>query len=258
MKENQEHWTDLQGRIALYQDIQGFVHRLPDREPFMLDRDVAAIYGVENRRLMEQVNRNRDRFDHEMLFQLTDAEAEAMVSQNAIPSRAHLGGHLPHAFTKLGANNVAFFLKTDTAKKRATQILKAFIYFEEASLYHGEPMDAADNFRARVASGFREGFRLAGFCVASGIDYDTLSTLIWFRQSALTQKETSALLGISRDKVKVTEKILRTVGLEFPPVHATQRKKWMRDNLNESLKAVGGNPLPQTLNLQPQTKEGGA
>lgn len=57
----------------------------------MLDRDLAELYGVQPIRLREQVKRNSDRFPDNFMFQLTEEEVETMVSQNAIPSKKHLG-----------------------------------------------------------------------------------------------------------------------------------------------------------------------
>ncbi|MEA3553611.1 MAG: ORF6N domain-containing protein, partial [Campylobacterota bacterium] len=68
----------------------------------MLDRDLAKFYDVETRRLKEQVKRNIDRFPDDFMFQLTDEEVKFMVSQNAIPSKQHLGGSFPFAFTEQG------------------------------------------------------------------------------------------------------------------------------------------------------------
>src|SRR4051812_37329548 len=68
----------------------------------MLDRDLAELYGVQSIRLREQVKRNISRFPENFMFRLTENEVETMVSQNAIPSRQHLGGALPYAFTEHG------------------------------------------------------------------------------------------------------------------------------------------------------------
>ena len=57
----------------------------------MLDRDLAELYGVKAIRLREQVKRNVERFPENFMFQLTEEETEIMVSQNAIPSKKHLG-----------------------------------------------------------------------------------------------------------------------------------------------------------------------
>ncbi len=62
----------------------------------MLDRDLAALYGVKAIRLREQVKRNIIRFPEDFMFQLKEIEVDLLVSQNAIPSRKHLGGALPY------------------------------------------------------------------------------------------------------------------------------------------------------------------
>ena len=64
----------------------------------MLDIDLAELFSVKAIRLREQVKRNPDKFPEHFMFQLTESEVEIMVSQNAIPSKKHLGGSLPFAF----------------------------------------------------------------------------------------------------------------------------------------------------------------
>jgi hypothetical protein len=58
----------------------------------MLDKDLASLYDVKPIRLREQVKRNMKLFPDDFMFQLNDQEIDSMVSQNAIPSRKHLGG----------------------------------------------------------------------------------------------------------------------------------------------------------------------
>ena len=57
----------------------------------MLDRDLAELFDVKAIRLREQVKRNMDKFPSHFMFQLTNNEVEILVSQNAIPSKQHLG-----------------------------------------------------------------------------------------------------------------------------------------------------------------------
>ncbi len=93
----------------------------------MLDRDLAELYEVETIRLREQVKRNSERFPLDFMFQLTDPEAKLLVSQNAIPSKKHLGGHLPYAFTEQGVANLSSVLTNDKAIEVNIQIMRAFI-----------------------------------------------------------------------------------------------------------------------------------
>ncbi len=64
----------------------------------ILDRDLAAIYGVPTFRFNEAVKRNRDRFPEDFMFQLTQEEVETLISQNAM-SKPGRGGRrtLPYA-----------------------------------------------------------------------------------------------------------------------------------------------------------------
>ncbi len=49
------------------------------KQKIMLDRDLAELYGVDARRLREQVKRNIDRFPANFMFRLTAKEVDAMV-----------------------------------------------------------------------------------------------------------------------------------------------------------------------------------
>jgi len=78
-------------------------------EKVMLDRDLAELFDVKAIRLREQVRRNTEKFPVHFMFQLTVEEVEIMVSQNAIPSKQHLGGYLPLVFTEHGVLQLANF-----------------------------------------------------------------------------------------------------------------------------------------------------
>ena len=93
----------------------------------MLDRDLALFYDVKSIRLREQVKRNRSRFPEDFMFQLTEDEASLMVSQNAIPSKQHMGGYLPYVFTEQGVAGVSAILKSEKAVDVSIKIIRAFI-----------------------------------------------------------------------------------------------------------------------------------
>ena len=61
------------------------------------------------------------------MFQLTDDETEIMVSQNAIPSKQHLGGTLPYAFTEHGVLMLANVLKSERAILMSVKIIEIFV-----------------------------------------------------------------------------------------------------------------------------------
>ena len=102
----------------------------------MLDRDLAELYGVKSIRLREQVKRNIDRFPDNFMFRLTEEEVEFMVSQNAIPDKRHLGGHLPYVFTEHGLLMLANVLKSEKAIKVSIRIIEIFINIRAMMLNH--------------------------------------------------------------------------------------------------------------------------
>ena len=89
----------------------------------MLDSDVAELFGVETRRLNEQVKRNQNRFPIDFCFQLNSNEFKNLTSQNATSS---YGGrrHLPFAFTEHGIIALAGVLKSDVAAQMRLFIME--------------------------------------------------------------------------------------------------------------------------------------
>jgi hypothetical protein len=97
----------------------------------MIDRDLAYLYDVKAIRLREQVKRNIEKFPVRFMFQLTNEEVEIMVSQNAIPSKQHLGGYLPFVFTEFGILQLANVLKSNRATQMSIKIIEIFIKMRE-------------------------------------------------------------------------------------------------------------------------------
>ncbi|RLL50702.1 ORF6N domain-containing protein [Mariprofundus sp. EBB-1] len=93
----------------------------------MMDSDLAELYGVENKRLNEQVKRNIERFPEQFRFQLTQEELENLKSQFATSS-AHGGRRtLPYVFTEQGVSMLSAVLRSDTAINVSIQIMDAFV-----------------------------------------------------------------------------------------------------------------------------------
>lgn len=100
-------------------------------EKVMLDRDLAELFNVKAIRLREQVKRNTEKFPPHFMFQLTEEEVEIMVSQNAIPSKQHLGGSLPYAFSEYGVLQLANVLKSARATQVSIKIIEIFVKMRE-------------------------------------------------------------------------------------------------------------------------------
>jgi ORF6N domain len=116
----------------------------------MLDRDLAELYGVEPIRLREQVKRNADRFPANFIFQLTEDEADRMVSQIAIPSKQHLGGHLPYAFTEHGVLMLANVLRSKTAMQVSVRIIEIFVKMREMLSTHTDILLKLEQLERKV------------------------------------------------------------------------------------------------------------
>jgi phage regulator Rha-like protein len=96
-------------------------------EKVMLDSDLAELYGVETRRLNEQVRRNLGRFPEDFMFQLTPEEWNSLRSQFATLKRGEHRKYLPYAFAEHGALMLANVLNSERAAQTSVQVVRAFV-----------------------------------------------------------------------------------------------------------------------------------
>lgn len=102
-------------------------------EKVILDIHIAELYETETRILKQAVRRNIQRFPDDFMFQLNDAEIEQVVSQNVIPSKKHLGGAKPFAFTESGVAMLSSVLKSNKAIEMNIAIVRTFIMLRKIS-----------------------------------------------------------------------------------------------------------------------------
>ncbi len=95
----------------------------------MLDSDLAQLYGVNTSRLNEAVQRNRNRFPKDFMFQLTKKDLQVLRSQFAISKYSGSGGRrfLPYAFTEHGIAMLSSVLHSDRAVQVNIAIMRAFL-----------------------------------------------------------------------------------------------------------------------------------
>ena len=112
--------NEIQARIYLVRGVQ-----------VMIDRDLALLYGVENRALRQAVRRNSEKFPDDFLLKLTDSESNNLitngVSQTVIPSGYNTGGMQMYAFTEQGVSMLATVLHSKHASEISTAIMRAFV-----------------------------------------------------------------------------------------------------------------------------------
>ena len=121
----------------------------------MLDKDLADLYDVKPIRLREQAKRNIKRFPPDFMFQLNAEEVHIMVSQNAIPSIQHLGGHLPYAFTEHGILMLSSVLNSDKAIEVNIQIMRTFTKLRELMLVHKDLRIKIEELEKKYDSQFK-------------------------------------------------------------------------------------------------------
>lgn len=121
----------------------------------MLDEDLAPMYGVETRRLNEQVKRNLKRFPKDFMFTLTRKEFENLKSQNATSS---WGGRrkLPNAFTEQGVAMLSSVLNSDIAIEVNIRIIRVFAKLREYTLTHKEILLQLSNMEKEVKGNSRD------------------------------------------------------------------------------------------------------
>ena len=96
----------------------------------IIDVDIAMIYRVETRALVQAVKRNIERFPEDFMFQLSSEEAEWMRSQSVIASKRNIR-YQPYAFTEHGALMLASILKSPQAAQMSIFVVRAFIRLRE-------------------------------------------------------------------------------------------------------------------------------
>jgi hypothetical protein len=107
--------------------------RLIRNQRIILDADLAALYGVQTRALVQAVKRNADRFPGGFVFQLVPQELASLRSQIVIlkPARGQHRKYPPYAFTEHGALMAATVLNSPRAVAMSLYIIRAFVKLRE-------------------------------------------------------------------------------------------------------------------------------
>lgn len=117
----------IEGRIQLVRGLR-----------VMIDVDLASLYGVETKRLNEQVKRNRERFPTDFLFQLTAEEKAEVVANCDHLQKLKFSKVLPYAFTEHGAIQAANVLASSQAVEMGIYVVRAFVHLREAANLHAD------------------------------------------------------------------------------------------------------------------------
>ena len=93
----------------------------------MVDRDLAVLYGVETKRLNEQVRRNIERFPERFRFQLTKEETKEVVANCDHLQALKFSKVTPYVFTEQGISMLSTVLHSQTAIAVSIKIMNAFV-----------------------------------------------------------------------------------------------------------------------------------
>lgn len=124
-------------------------------EKVMIDKDLAMLYRVKPIALRQQVARNKERFPEDFMFQLNDAEVDALVSQNVIPSRSVLGGYRPYVFTEQGVAMLSSVLRSRRAVLVNVQIMRAFVRLRKILATHKDLARKLEELEKKYDAQFR-------------------------------------------------------------------------------------------------------
>lgn len=121
-----------QSEIVPARGIARLIYSLRARR-VILDADLAALYGVKTRVLVQAVKRNADRFPEDFLFQLVPQELAALRSQIVIlkTGRGQHRKYRPYAFTEHGALMAANILNSPRAVAMSVYVIRAFVKMRE-------------------------------------------------------------------------------------------------------------------------------
>jgi len=108
--------------------IEGNILLIRDKK-VMLDRDLAALYGVETSYLKRQVKRNIERFPYDFMFKLSKEELENWRCQFVTSNSTDKMGlrYSPYAFTEQGVAMLSGILSSPRSVKVNIQIIRTFV-----------------------------------------------------------------------------------------------------------------------------------
>ncbi len=121
----------------------------------VLSSDLAPLYGVQVKVLMQAVKRNRSRFPPDFMFQLTDGEMKNLKSQFVTSSWGGARRARPYAFTEHGVAMLSSVLRSDRAIQVNIEIMRAFVQLRRASAAHEDLRRKIEHMERRYDAKFQ-------------------------------------------------------------------------------------------------------
>ena len=121
----------------------------------LLDADLAQLYGVQTRVLVQAVKRNLERFPEDFMFQLSPVEFDHLRSQSVTSS--HWGGrrYPPYAFTEQGVAMLSSVLRSRRAVLVNVEIMRTFVRLRRLLADHAELQRRLDQLESKYDAKFK-------------------------------------------------------------------------------------------------------
>jgi hypothetical protein len=121
----------------------------------MLDSDLAELYGVETKALVQAVKRNLERFPNDFMFQLNKEEFDALRSQ-IVTSKGRGGRrYLPYVFTEQGVAMLSSVLNSKRAIEVNITIMRAFVRLRSLMATHKDLARKLDEMEKKYDAQFK-------------------------------------------------------------------------------------------------------
>lgn len=116
----------------------------------MLDRDLATLYGVETKRINEQVKRNKERFPEDFCFQIDKSEFKELVANCDRFNKLKHSSSRSFAFTEQGIAMLSSVLKSETAIRVNIAIMRAFVAARQILMQNGGLVNRLSNMESKM------------------------------------------------------------------------------------------------------------
>jgi len=133
--------------------ISGKIYKIR-KNYIMLDQDLAELYGIETRHLIQAVKRNINRFPEDFMFQLSKDEFKILRSQIVISS---WGGrrYPPYAFTEQGVAMLSSVINSSRAVNVNIAIMRAFVQLRKMSYNYSDLLKKIESMEKKYDKQFR-------------------------------------------------------------------------------------------------------
>ena len=125
------------------------------RQKIILDADLAVLYGVDTKVLVQAVKRNIDRFPQDFMFQLSQEEFAYLRSQSVTSSDWGGRRYPPYAFTEQGVAMLSSVLRSQRAIRVNIEIMRAFIRLRQMLASHAELARKLDALEKKYDAQFK-------------------------------------------------------------------------------------------------------